>query len=121
MGRGESLAGVAGDCPGLLLPEASLRAWFPSGLFFGDGGRLMAILVDAGTRVIGQGITGRQGTFHAEQSSAYGTRFVACVTPARVAAGICIFPCTIGSPTRWRRWERTRRSSTFRPITRPMP
>ena len=43
----------------------------------------MAILVDAGTRVIGQGITGRQGTFHAEQSIAYGTRFVACVTPGK--------------------------------------
>ena len=44
----------------------------------GRGGRtVMAILVDAGTRVIGQGITGRQGTFHAEQSIAYGTRIVA--------------------------------------------
>ena len=43
----------------------------------------MAILVDAGTRVIGQGVTGRQGTFHAEQSIAYGTRFVACVTPGK--------------------------------------
>jgi len=29
----------------------------------------MAILVDAGTRVIGQGITGRQGTFHASSPS----------------------------------------------------
>ena len=43
----------------------------------------MAILVDAGTRVIGQGITGRQGTFHAERSIAYGTRFVGCVTPGK--------------------------------------
>ena len=43
----------------------------------------MAILVDAGTRVIGQGVTGRQGTFHAEQSIAYGTRLVACVTPGK--------------------------------------
>ena len=43
----------------------------------------MAILVDAGTRVLGQGITGRQGTFHAEQSIAYGTRFVAAVTPGK--------------------------------------
>ena len=43
----------------------------------------MAILVDAGTRVIGQGITGRQGTFHAEQSIAYGTRIVAGVTPGK--------------------------------------
>ena len=43
----------------------------------------MAILVDADTRVLGQGITGRQGTFHAERSIAYGTRFVAAVTPGK--------------------------------------
>ena len=43
----------------------------------------MTILVDAGTRVIGQGITGSQGTFHAEQSIAYGTQLVAGVTPGK--------------------------------------
>ena len=43
----------------------------------------MAILVDAGTRVVCQGITGAQGTFHTEQSIAYGTRVVAGVTPGK--------------------------------------
>ncbi len=43
----------------------------------------MAILANAGTRVIGQGITGAQGTFHTEQSIAYGTRMVAGVTPGK--------------------------------------
>ncbi|WP_025772232.1 succinate--CoA ligase subunit alpha [Thioalkalivibrio sp. HK1] len=43
----------------------------------------MAILVDAQTRVICQGITGSQGTFHTEQSIAYGTRVVGGVTPGK--------------------------------------
>ncbi len=43
----------------------------------------MAILVDADTKVICQGITGKQGTFHCEQSIAYGTRMVAGVTPGK--------------------------------------
>lgn len=43
----------------------------------------MAILVDQGTRVICQGFTGRQGTFHSEQAIAYGTRLVGGVTPGK--------------------------------------
>jgi succinyl-CoA synthetase alpha subunit len=43
----------------------------------------MSILVNAGTKVICQGITGEQGTFHCEQSIAYGTRLVAGVTPGK--------------------------------------
>jgi succinyl-CoA synthetase alpha subunit len=43
----------------------------------------MAILVDAATRVICQGITGAQGTFHTEQAIAYGTRMVGGVTPGK--------------------------------------
>ncbi len=43
----------------------------------------MAILVDAGTRVICQGFTGAQGTFHSEQAIAYGTRMVGGVTPGK--------------------------------------
>ena len=41
----------------------------------------MSILVDGDTKVICQGFTGRQGTFHSEQCMAYGTRLVGGVTP----------------------------------------
>jgi succinyl-CoA synthetase alpha subunit len=43
----------------------------------------VAILVDRNTKVICQGITGSQGTFHTEQALAYGTRMVAGVTPGK--------------------------------------
>ncbi len=43
----------------------------------------MSILVDRGSRVICQGFTGKQGTFHSEQAIAYGTNLVGGVTPGR--------------------------------------
>ena len=43
----------------------------------------MSILVNKNTRVICQGFTGKQGTFHSEQALAYGTRLVGGVTPGR--------------------------------------
>jgi succinyl-CoA synthetase alpha subunit len=43
----------------------------------------MSILVDKNTRVICQGFTGKQGTFHSEQCIAYGTKVVGGVTPGR--------------------------------------
>ncbi|MFV0335299.1 MAG: succinate--CoA ligase subunit alpha [Tropicimonas sp.] len=43
----------------------------------------MAILVDENTRVICQGLTGSQGTFHTEQAIAYGTKMVGGVTPGK--------------------------------------
>ncbi len=43
----------------------------------------MSILVDADTRVICQGFTGKQGTFHSEQALAYGTKLVGGVTPGK--------------------------------------
>jgi succinyl-CoA synthetase alpha subunit len=43
----------------------------------------MSILVDRNTKVICQGFTGKQGTFHSEQSLKYGTKLVGGVTPGR--------------------------------------
>ena len=43
----------------------------------------MAILINKDTRVITQGITGAQGSFHTEQSIAYGSKFVGGVTPGK--------------------------------------
>ncbi len=43
----------------------------------------MAVLVDQNTKVICQGITGSQGTFHTEQAIAYGTKMVGGVTPGK--------------------------------------
>ena len=43
----------------------------------------MSILIGKQTRVICQGITGSQGTFHTEQAIAYGTQMVGGVTPGK--------------------------------------
>ncbi|MBT3558854.1 MAG: succinate--CoA ligase subunit alpha [Rhodospirillales bacterium] len=43
----------------------------------------MSVLVDKNTRVICQGFTGAQGTFHSEQAVAYGTKMVGGVTPGK--------------------------------------
>ena len=43
----------------------------------------MSILVDENSRVVVQGITGREGTFHTQQMLAYGTKVVAGVTPGK--------------------------------------
>ena len=43
----------------------------------------MAVLVDENTKVICQGLTGSQGTFHTEQAIAYGTKMVGGVTPGK--------------------------------------
>jgi succinyl-CoA synthetase alpha subunit len=54
----------------------------------------MSVLVDSNTRVIVQGITGREGSFHTQQMQAYGTNVVAGVVPGRggsEALGVPVF------------------------------
>ncbi len=43
----------------------------------------MAVLLDKNTRLIVQGLTGREGTFHAKQAAAYGTNVVGGITPGK--------------------------------------
>ena len=43
----------------------------------------MSVLVDSKTRLICQGFTGKQGTFHSEQCLNYGTNLVGGVTPGK--------------------------------------
>ena len=49
----------------------------------GEGGPLMAVLLDQHTRLIVQGLTGREGTFHAKAAAAYRTNVVGGVTPGK--------------------------------------
>jgi succinyl-CoA synthetase alpha subunit len=48
----------------------------------------MSILVDANTRLVVQGITGREGAFHATRNLAYGTNVVAGVTPGKAGQDV---------------------------------
>jgi succinyl-CoA synthetase alpha subunit len=48
----------------------------------------MSILVDQNTRLVVQGITGREGTFHTQQAAAYGTNVVAGVTPGKGGSAV---------------------------------
>ena len=62
----------------------------------------MSILINKNTRVICQGITGAQGTFHSEQAIAYGTKMVGGVTPGKGGTthiGLPVFD-TVGEAVR---------------------
>ena len=48
-----------------------------------EGSRLMAIIVDRDTRLVVQGLTGREGSFHGLRNRGYGTQVVAGVTPGK--------------------------------------
>src|SRR5512147_147871 len=43
----------------------------------------MSVLIDKSTRLLVQGLTGREGTFHAKQAAAYGTTIVGGMTPGK--------------------------------------
>ena len=53
------------------------------GPFRRAGSALMSILINAATKVITQGFTGKNGTFHSEQAIAYGTKMVGGVSPGK--------------------------------------
>ena len=62
----------------------------------------MSVLIDRNTRVICQGITGSQGTFHTEQAIAYGTKMTAGVTPGKggqTAVGLPVFDTVLEAKT----------------------
>src|SRR5919108_5062270 len=66
----------------------------------GTEGRVVAIIVDSATRLLVQGITGREGSFHATRNKAYGTNVVAGVTPGKGGAeveGIPVFDSVRGA------------------------
>lgn len=63
----------------------------------------MSILVDKNTKVLCQGFTGSQGTFHSSQALAYGTQLVAGVTPGRGGShhlGLPVFDSVTDATTR---------------------
>jgi succinyl-CoA synthetase alpha subunit len=60
----------------------------------------MSVLVDKNTKVIVQGLTGKNGTFHTEQALAYGTQMVAGVTPGKGGSehiGLPVFNTVLGA------------------------
>ncbi len=55
----------------------------------------MSVLVNEKTSVVVQGLTGREGSFHAEQMMEYGTKVVGGVTPGKGGAKHGTYRCSI--------------------------
>ena len=86
----------------------------------------MSILVNKNTKVICQGITGNNGTFHTEQAIAYGTQMVGGVTPGKGGSthiGLPVFDTVwdaqAGHGRRRLRRSTCRRRSRRTPSSRP--
>ena len=91
----------------------------------GGAGRLMAILVDAETRLVVQGLTGSEGRFHGLRNRSHGTNVVAGVTPGKGGQdveGIPVFDTVaaggLRGGRRTRRWSSSRRPSPRTRCTR---
>ena len=82
----------------------------------------MSILIDQNSRVIVQGFTGREGTFHAAQMIEYGTRIVGGVTPGKGGQIHLEKPVfnTVEEAVRRNR-RPTYRSFSCRPLSPPTP
>jgi hypothetical protein len=74
----------------------------------------MSILIDRKTKLVVQGMTGREGEFHTKQMLAYGTNVVAGMTPGRGGEQFWACRCSTQSCKPSRQPARTRRSSTSR-------
>jgi succinyl-CoA synthetase alpha subunit len=64
-------------------PRSFVSIGFFVGIVKRRGNESMAVLIDKNTRLLVQGLTGREGTFHAKQAAAYGTTVVGGVTPGK--------------------------------------
>ena len=58
----------------------------------------MSIYIDGSTRVIVQGMTGRQGLFHSEQMMRCGTKIAAGVTPGKGADPVAVYNAYVAMP-----------------------
>ena len=63
----------------------------------------MSVLVGKNTRVLVQGLTGREGSFHAQQMLDYGTKVVGGVRQAKAAQSISAFRFSIPFQKQWPR------------------
>ena len=63
----------------------------------------MSILIDKNTKVICQGFTGKNGTFHSEAAIAYGTKMVGGTSPGKGGRRISVCRCSTPWPKRAKR------------------